>query len=98
MGAGVPLMYVNPLKRLPDCVSGLVTTTTTAPAVWEGVLHVIEVALPTETTVAGVPPKVTVTVPLVAKPVPVMVTEVEPVVGPEVGFTEETVGAGALAV
>ena len=74
----------------------MVTTTFTAPAAWAGVVQVREVALPKDTPVAGVPPKVTVAP--VTKFVPVIVTEVPPVVGPEVGLTEETVGAGALAV
>ena len=56
---------------------------------------VIEVAL-TVSTVAGRPPIVTVT--LLTKPVPVMVTEVPPAVTPRFGVILVTVGAGALVV
>jgi hypothetical protein len=52
---------------------------------------VIEVALTTEKLVAVVPPKVTAVAPV--KLVPVMVTEVPPNPGPEVGLTLLTAGA-----
>ena len=57
-----------------------------------GVLAVIVVLLFTITPVAAVPP--TVTVAPEAKPVPVIVISVPPAVGPEVGDTVVTVGAG----
>src|ERR1051326_2845790 len=48
------------------------------------------------TFVAGVPPNVTVAP--VWNPVPVMVTGVEPVVGPDVGKIDVTVGAAKVTV
>jgi hypothetical protein len=83
--------YVNPLVRLPLCVSGLVTTTFTAPAACAGVVAVIWLVLTTTTFVAVVPPNVTVAP--VTKFVPVMVTAVPPAVGPLLGLTLVTVGA-----
>src|SRR6266852_638029 len=88
--------YVYPFLRLPVCVSGLVTTTFTAPAACAGVVAVICVALTTTTFVAAAPPNVTVAP--VAKFVPVMVTAVPPAVGPLLGLTLLTVGAGATYV
>ena len=60
--------------ELLDWVSGLVTTTLLAPAVLDGVVAVILVALTTITLVAAVPPMVTVAP--VTKAVPVIVTPV----------------------
>jgi hypothetical protein len=55
---------------------------------------VIWVALLTVKAAAGAVPKLTAVVP--AKPVPVMTTEVPPVLGPDVGEIEVTVaGVGA---
>ena len=68
----------------------VVTTTSFAPAVPEGVTAVIEVALTTTTLVAAAPPTVTVA-PL--KFVPVMVIAVPAVNGPEDGLTLAIVGA-----
>ena len=86
-------MYVNPLASVPDCPPGLVTTTFTPPAACAGVVAVICVAFVTTTLVAAVPPNVT---PAPAwNPVPVIVTAVPPLVGPEFGEIDETVGAGA---
>jgi hypothetical protein len=84
---------VNPLERVPFWPSGLVTVTLTAPAAWAGVVAVIVVLLTTLTLVAALPPKLTVA--LAAKFVPVIVTAVPPVAGPEVGDTLLMVGAGA---
>src|SRR5205823_11966521 len=86
-----PVLYVNPLLKLPLCVSGLVTVTVTAPAACAGVVAVICVALTTTTFVAAVPPKVTVAP--AAKFVPVIVTPVPPAAGPVFGLTPLTVGA-----
>jgi hypothetical protein len=80
---------VNPLARLP-LWPFKVTVTVTAPAVPAGVVAVIDVLLTTTTLVAAVLPNVTVAP--VAKLVPVMVTEVPPVVGPVFGLTLVTVG------
>src|SRR6266849_6854310 len=84
--------YVNPFVRLPVCVSGLVTTTFTAPAACAAVVAVICVALTTTTFVAPVPPNVAVAP--VTKFVPVMVIAVPPAAAPLLGLTLPTVGAG----
>ena len=57
-----------------------------------GEVAVIEVALLTVKVVAAVAPNFTAVAPV--KLVPVMVTEVPPAVGPEVGLTPVTVGTG----
>jgi hypothetical protein len=67
------------------------TTTFTAPAAWAGVVAVIDVLLTTVTLVAAVPPNVTVAPDW--NPVPVIVTAVPPVAGPELDAIELTVGA-----
>ena len=79
------------MVKVPVCVSGLVTTTLTAPAACAGVVAVMEVLLPNVTPVAAVPPKVTVAPD--TKFVPVIVTGVPPAVVPDVGEIELTVGA-----
>ena len=68
-----------------------VNTTFTAPAALAGVTTVTEVALEFVIEVPAVPPNVTDDVPV--KFVPVIVTVVEPAVGPLDGDTEEIVGA-----
>ena len=73
-------------------VSGLVTVTETVPAAWAGVTAVIEVELLTVTEGEATAPKSTVA-PL-TKPVPVRVTAVPPAMGPDVGATDDRVGAG----
>ena len=83
-------MYVKHPEQLPLCVSGLETTTVTAPAACVVVVPVMLVALIVE-TVRGDPPKDALA-PL-WNPVPVRVTEVPPTLGPLVGVTEVTVGA-----
>ena len=81
--------YVNALGNVA-VPPGLVTDTPTCPAVSSGETHVIVVLFTITTLVAGVEPKVTdVTF---VKLVPVMVTEVDPVVGPEAGSMEVIVG------
>ena len=67
----------------------VVTLTSTVP-VPAGEVAVIDVAELTVKPVAGVAPKLTAVAPV--KPVPVMVTEVPPAVGPVVGVVEVTVG------
>jgi hypothetical protein len=86
VGAGAT--YVKPFARVPLCLFGFVTTTLTAPAACGGVLAVIDVLLTTRTLVAAEVPNFNVA-PL-TKPVPVMVTAVPPLVGPEVGLTAVT--------
>src|SRR5712692_9815439 len=86
-------VYVYPLVNVPLCVSGLVTTTFTAPAACAAVVAVICVALTTTTFVAPVPPNVAVAP--VTKFVPVMVTAVPPAAAPLLGLTLVTVGADA---
>ena len=70
----------------------LVTTTLTAPAACAGVVAVIDVPPATFTFVAAVPPRVTVAPG--RKPVPVMVTEVPPLVDPEAGVIAVGFGGG----
>src|ERR1700730_708374 len=77
---------------MPFWVSVLVTTTLTTPAAWAGVVAVMEVLFTTITLLAAVRP--TVTVAPDRKPVPVMVTVVPPLTGPELGEIAVTVGGG----
>jgi hypothetical protein len=77
------------LERAP-CV--VVTATATVPAACAGEVTLSLVADVTCTDVAVVEPKVTLVVPV--RWVPMMVTVVPPVVDPEVGVTDVTVGAG----
>src|SRR5438445_7858527 len=70
----------------------MATTTFTAPAAWAAVVAVSEVLLTTVTLVAAVPPRLTVAP--AAKPVPVRVTAVPPLLVPELGEIALTVGAG----
>ena len=72
---------------------GVVTVTLAGPAVPGGEVTVIEVAELTTTDVPAVPPKLTVAP--ATKLVPVMVTEVPPVVGPAVELMDVTVGAAS---
>jgi hypothetical protein len=74
----------------------LVTATLTAPVAWAGVVAEIDVLLATTTAVADVPPKLTVAPG--RNPVPAMVTPAPPLVVPELGEIEVTVGAGLAAV
>jgi hypothetical protein len=82
---------VKPLETVALWVSGFLTITSTMPWAWAGVVARSCVAL-LKTTAAGVCPKVTVA-PL-WKSVPVMVTTVPPMTGPEFGKTLLMVGAG----
>jgi hypothetical protein len=66
--------------------------TFTAPAAWAAVVALIDVLLTSVTPVAAVPPRLTVAP--VRKPVPVIVTAVAPLIAPELGVIEVTVGAG----
>jgi hypothetical protein len=75
---------------------GVVTVTSTAPAVPAGDVAVIEVSLVVAVTVAGVVPKSTAVAPV--KPVPLIVTEVPPAVVPLVGDRDVTVGAAGVGV
>ncbi|MGA8724369.1 MAG: hypothetical protein WB565_04965, partial [Acidimicrobiales bacterium] len=72
------------------------TVTLTVAAACAGEVAVIWVSETTVKVEAAVVPKVTAVA--AVKPVPVMVTEVPPAVGPEVGATELTVGTGAIKV
>jgi hypothetical protein len=69
----------------------VVTVTSTVPAELAGEVAVTSVSESTVKPAAGVVPKVTAAASL--KPVPEIVTEVPPAVGPEVGAIELTVGA-----
>ena len=68
----------------------MITVTFTVP-VPAGLSAVMVVSLTTVTSVAAVVPKSTAVAPV--KPVPVIVTEVPPAVGPLFGLTPVTVGA-----
>jgi hypothetical protein len=83
---------VNPFVKLavPPAV---VTATVFAPAVPAGVTAVILVGETTTTLAAATPPTVTLDAPV--RFVPVIVIAVPPNVDPDVGETEDTVGAGA---
>src|SRR5579872_6680621 len=94
LGAGLVLVYVKPLARVPLCPSLLVTTTLTAPAAWAGVVAVMVELLTTVTLPAAVPPKLTLAP--ARKLLPLMLTAVPPPVGPELGETELTLGAGLV--
>ena len=74
------------------CASAFVTTTFTAPAAWAGVIAVIDVLLTSVTPVEAVPPRLTVAP--AKKPVPAIVIVVPPLMVPELGAIEVTVGAG----
>jgi hypothetical protein len=73
-----------------------VTTTSTLPALPGGAVAVIAVSLATLTDAAAVVPKDTVAP--VENPVPAIDTLVPPAAGPELGPTEDTVGAGLAGV
>jgi hypothetical protein len=73
---------------------GVVTVTLTVP-VPTGETAVIDVSLFTTTPVAALLPKATAVAPV--RLVPVMVTEVPPASGPEVGLIEATLGTAELA-
>jgi hypothetical protein len=64
------------------------------PAAWAGETAVISVSETKVKLVAATVPKLTLVAPV--KPVPVTVTVVPPVVGPEVGEIEVMVGVGWL--
>ena len=83
MNWSAPLVALVP----PD----VVTVMSTVPREPAGEMAVIVVELLT-VKVAAVVPKLTALAP--AKPVPVMVTVVAPVLGPEVGLTDLTLGGG----
>jgi hypothetical protein len=72
---------------------GVVTVTSTVPEVPAGAVTVIDVLELTVTAVPGFVPKLTVVAPV--NPLPVRVTTLVPVTGPELGETPLTVGAGA---
>ncbi len=90
-GGGAGAVYVKPPFNRPLWPSGLVTTTSTAPAARAGVVAVIDVALATVTLDAAVPPKETDAP--AANPDPVSVTGVPPAVVPVAG--EMLLNAGA---
>src|SRR3982751_5472194 len=86
VGTGRAATYVNPpisLPEIPRQTPASVTTTSTAPAAWAGVVAVIVVELTTITVVAATPPNVTVEGS--KKLVPLIVTAVPPVIEPVFG-------------
>jgi hypothetical protein len=72
---------------------GVVTVTSTTPAVPAGAVAVMLVPLTTAKEPAAVPPKLTAEAPV--NPVPEIVTEVPAVRGPETGLTAVTVGTAS---
>jgi hypothetical protein len=86
--------YVNWSEMLVALVPpGVVTVTSTVPAVPVGDVAVIELALFTVTPVAAVAPNFTVAPE--TNPLPVIVTLVPPANGPAEGLTAVTVGAAS---
>ena len=83
---------MNPDESVAVCPSGLVTTTSTAPAVPEGVTQLISLVLTKLRPVQTDPPTVTET-PKTKSP-PLMVIVVPPERGPLMGAMEEMVGGG----
>lgn len=83
---------MNPVL-LPAVPEGVVTVTDTAAPVGrcEGLLAVMEVVDTTTTVTAALAPKWTDVAPV--KFLPVMVTAVPPVMGPDVGVTVVTTGS-----
>jgi len=77
--------------EVAEVPAGVVTVTSTVAADSAGEVAVTEVSLLTVTPVAAVVPKLTALAPV--NPVPVMVTDVPPVLDPELGLTPVTVGA-----
>jgi hypothetical protein len=73
---------------------GVVTSTSTTPALPAGDEHVIDVGESTVNPAHGVPSTVTALAPV--KSVPVIVSDVPPPVGPDDGATDVTVGAGVI--
>ena len=93
-----PWLYVYAPALVPVSLPRA-TDTSTAPAACAGVVAVRLVSLTTVTSVAAVPPRVTVGAALPANPLPVMVMGSPPVVRPEAGLTPVTVmTAGATYV
>ena len=90
VGAGTT--YVNALPAVTE-PPAVVITTSLAPALPDGVVMVIAVAVLLE-MVAVLPP--TVTEVALERLVPVIVTEVPPAVVPEVGESKVYVGAGTV--
>jgi len=87
--------YVKQPVHVPLCVSGLVTTTLTAPTACAVVVPVMLVALTVETVSAEPPNEI---VAPVWKPVPLTLTAVPPDVRPLFGVTEVTTGGGVTNV
>lgn len=84
------LIYLNPLVTPVTNPPGLETSTGTVAATPGGVVVWIWFGLTTVTLEENTPPKLTVTPG--TKPVPVIVTTVPPLAGPEIGETLDTSG------
>ena len=89
---GVGAMYMKQPVQVALCASAFVTTTFTAPAVCAEVVPLMLVPEIVE-TVRAEPPNDTVAP--AENPVPAMVTEVPPAIGPLFGVTDVTDGAAA---
>ncbi len=90
-GRGVGELVVRHWWR--SCRRRSVTVTSTVPSAPAGAVAVMVVSFWTEKVAAGVAPKFTADA--LVRPVPVMVTGVPPVLGPEEGLTAVTVGTGS---
>ena len=93
VGVGAVKMYSWAVPDVP-VPPAVVTLTFTAPATWGLVLAWTTVGLVTVKDVAAVAPKWTAVAPM--NPVPVILTVVPPLVVPDVGVSEVTVGVGAV--
>src|SRR5262245_61563843 len=95
VGGGGGATYVNPPASVAVCISGFVTTTSTAPAACTPLVAVIVAGLTTRRLVTGIPPIVTDAP--VTKFEPPIDTFVPPLVEPALGIIEETVTGGISA-
>ena len=86
----VSLSKAKPRSRLPDWLSGLVTSTSTVAAKWAGATQVSWLLLTKVTAEAAAPPNVILAP--VLKLLPASVTVVPPEAGPLTGLMEVMTG------
>src|SRR3712207_1804400 len=94
VGAALLSLYVKPLASVPNSPLKFVTTTSTVPAACADVVAVIDVPAGLTVTLGAAPPP-NVTVAPGPKPLPLMLTDVPPEVGPVAGETPVTRGCEA---
>ena len=87
-------LYEKPSARVSDPFEFVTATSTLAPAVPAGVIHMMVVSSTVTTFVAAAPPKVTVfgPAPPAWKPLPEIITAVPPAAGPDEGMTVAMAG------